>query len=364
MSEGDLMKKVIILSAIFVIVLAGTAFLFSNKIKAASSDNLAAAFEATGLTSSSYFGDDTASSVMNGFGNIAPRKNSTFAVLSTGIANTTDTDTDFDPNGPDGDSTTLTLNFTVPAGMNSLLFNFYFLSREYPDFVGSLYNDTFTATINGSSKVANGTNFAKDPNGQVIDINSVTFAITGKNNDLLGTAFEDHGGTGWVMAGAPVAPGDVVTLTFNVKDLEDGIYNSTVLLDNFRFDQGSVEAGVQSKYFFSQSSVNITNCTGQAILDLYSSTVVVSATTVDIGNSNPNTVATSTNQLTIPAYQSKTSGSLVIQGLKNGSVTLTASGAGIGLGTTTVNVSGCPTLPETGSNKADLIQMVGNSLSI
>jgi len=78
-------------------------------------------------------------------------------------------------------------------------------------------------------------------------------------------------------------------------------------------------ADVQSGYFFSQSIVNITDCSGQATLDLYSATVVRSATQVDIGNSNPNVLATSTNQLTIPAYQSKTSDSLAMQGLKTGS---------------------------------------------
>ncbi len=358
------MKKVFVLVAVFAIIFVSVTLFFTRKTKAASVDELAAAFGATSLTSSSYSGNTQANSVMNAFGNIAPREGSTFAVLSTGVANTSDTDTDFPPNGPDGDSATLTLNFTVPSGMNSLLFNFYFLSREYPDYVGTPYNDTFTATISGSSKVANGTNFAKDPNGHVIDINSVTFTVTGKNNDLLGTAFEDHGGTGWVMAGAPVAPGDIIALTFNIQDLEDGIYNSTVLLDNFRFDQGSVEAGVQSRYFFSRSSVDITNCTGQATIDLYSSTVVTGVTTVDIGNSDPNILALSTNQLTIPQYQSKTSSSLVMQGQKNGSVVLTASGAGIGLGTTTVTVSGCPTLPETGSNKHNLIQSVNSSLPI
>lgn len=358
------MKKVIVLLAVFAIVFAGVALFFTHRIEAASADELAAAFGATGLTSSSYSGNAQANSVMNAFGNISPREGSTMAVLSTGIANTSDTDTDFPPNGPVGDSTTLTLNFTVPAGMNSLLFNFYFLSREYPDYVGTPYNDTFTAIINGSSKVATGTNFAKDPNGNVIDINSVTFAVTGSNNDLLGTAFENHGGTGWVMAGAPVAPGDIITLAFNIQDLEDGIYNSTVLLDNFRFDQGSVEAGVQSRYFFSQSNLNISDCTGRATLNLYSSTVVTSTTTVDIGNSDPNILALSANQFTIPQYQSKTSNDLAVQGLKNGTVTLTASGAGIGLGTTTITVSGCPTLPDTGKDRNDLIQSVNGSLPL
>ena len=364
------MKKAIVLLAMFLIVFVSVFMFCSRKSEAASANDLATAFEATGTTSSSYSGNAQANSVMNAFGNIAPRQGSTFAVLSTGIAqagNPSDDDngTDFDPPGsPDGDATTLTLNFTVPSGMNSLLFDFYFLSIEYPVFVGFAYNDTFTATITGSSKVANGTNFAKDTDGHTIDINSVNFAVGETHNDLKDTAFQGHGGTGWLIAAAPVAAGDNISLAFHVEDVEDGVYDSTALLDNFRFDQGEFAAGVQSGYFFSQSSVNITNCTGGATLNLYSATVVRSTTTVDIGNSNPNVLALSTNQLTIPAYQSKTSENLVIQGLKNGSVTLTASGAGIGLGRVTVNVSGCPTLPDTGSNKTNLIQLVSGSLPI
>ena len=363
------MKKVIVLLAVFAIVFAGIVFFYSRKTEAAAASDLATAFGATGVTSSSYTGYDDASSVMTKFGNIVPREGSNFAVLSSGYAKENNVDVDWsptagagDPAGAVGDAETLTLNFTAPSGMNSLLFDFYFISEEYPDYVGSAYNDDFTATISGSSKVADGTNFAKDPDGHVIDVNSVTFAIVEGSYDLQNTDFANNGGTGWVIAGAPVAPGDNIFLAFKIADVGDGVYDSTVLLDDFRFDQGQYLAGVQSAYFFSQSSVNITNCSGQATLDLYSATVVRSATQVDIGNSNPNVLATSTNQLTIPAYQSKTSDSLAMQGLRNGSVTLTASGGGIGLGTVTVNISGCPTLPETGSNKNNLLQRINGML--
>lgn len=364
------MKRFIVLLAVFAIVFSTIVFFLSRKTEAATASDLAGAFEATGAVASLYTGNDAASSVMTKFGNITPRRNSTFAVLSSGYARETNVDVDYDPTagpgdpaGAVGDSSTLALAFTVPAGMNSLLFDFYFISEEYPEYVGSAYNDDFKVIIAGSSKVANGTNIAKDPDGHVIDVNSVTFAVGQGSYDLQNTDFDTDGGTGWVIAGAPVAAGDNITLTFNVEDVGDGILASTVLLDNFRFDQGIYLAGVQSGYFFSQSQVNITDC-GQATLDLYSAVVVRGATTVDIGNSNPNILSLSTNQLTIPAYQSKASNNLTMQGLKNGSTTLTASGAGLGLGTTTVNVSGCPVTPETGANKFNLIQFVNYSLDL
>lgn len=366
---GGSMKKFLVLSLVLVLVFA-TVFVFRpNKTQAATAGDLATAFEVTGASSTSYSGNAQANGVVSSFGNIAARKNGNFSILSTGIASVgqpTDLNagTDFDPNGTSGDTTSLTVNFTVPADMNSLLFDFYFLSVEYPEYVGTAYNDTFTATITGSSKVANGTNFAKDTGGNVIDINSVNFAVTDTHADLLGTQFQGHGGTGWLIAGAPVAPGDNVSLVFSVEDVEDGIYDSSVFLDNFRFDQGSVEAGVQSKMYFSQKSVNITDCTGRATVDLYSSSVTRSALAVSITNSDANKLALSTNTLEIPAYSSKTSNSLAMQGLKDGTMTLTASASGFADGTMTVNISGCPVLPATGKDEKEIIQFVNNLLSI
>ena len=346
---------------VLVLFLIAQFFLYPLKTKAATAPELATAFEATGASSSSYAGDGAASSVMNSFSNIVPRNGGSLAVLSTGYATINDDgNTDFPPIGPDGDKATLSLSFTVPDGMNSLLFDFYFLSQEYPGFVGSIFNDDFTAIINGSSKVADGTNFAKDANGHVIDVNSVTFAITGHHSDLLGTSFDGNGGTGWVIAGAPVAPGDNITLDFIVEDVGDGTVTSTVLLDNFRFDQGSIEAGVQSRLFFSQSNLDITNC-GQGTLNLYSSTVTRQTLTVDVANSDSNVLAISPNQVGILEYASQASPVLLLQALQNGTVTLTASTTGINSGTVTVNVSGCPgILPVTGAKQQNILAKIAS----
>ena len=354
--------KTSFLVVVLMLILIAQSFLYPLKIKAATAPELATAFEATDASSSSYIGNSAASSVMNSFSNIVPRKGNSLAILSTGNA-TIDDDgsTDFPPPGAVGDNPTLSLSFTVPDGMNSLLFDFYFLSQEYPEFVESEYNDDFTAIINGSSKVANGANFAKDANDHVIDINSVAFAITGHHSDLLGTSFDDHGGTGWVIAGAPVAPGDNITLDFVIEDVGDGVVTSTVLLDSFRFDQGSVEAGVQSRLFFSQSNLDITNC-GQGTLNLYSSTVTRQSLIVDIANSDSNVLAISSNQVGILEYTSQISPVLLLQALKNGSVTLTASTTGINSGTVTVNVSGCSgILPVTGAKQQNILAKIASA---
>jgi len=340
------MKKILTVLSLISLIFFVT---YPGRIKAATAEALTSAFEASSATLKLYTGDDTASSVMSSFGNVSPRQGGSFAVLSTGNATTTDTEADFPPPGEAGDTATLTLGFTVPSGMNSLLFDFYFLSQEYPEWVGQ-YNDTFAATITGSSKVADGTNVAIDPEGHVIEVNSVTFAIIGAQaaNFFQGTDFQNNGGTGWLIAGAPVGAGDNITLTFTIQDVGDGVVSSTVLLDNFRFDQGQLAGpGVQSKLFFNQSVLNLNDC-GQTSLNLYSSTVATQDLTVNITNSNSNVLSLVNSQVTIPQYSSQATDKISINGLTDGTATLTATAAGFDSGTIDVIVSGCPILPQTG----------------
>jgi hypothetical protein len=48
-----------------------------------------------------------------------------------------------DDGGQTGDYATLTFTLDVPIYANSFSFNFNFLSREFPEWVGSAFNDTF-----------------------------------------------------------------------------------------------------------------------------------------------------------------------------------------------------------------------------
>ncbi|HUS67385.1 MAG TPA: hypothetical protein VMZ28_22765, partial [Kofleriaceae bacterium] len=66
--------------------------------------------------------------------------------------------------------------------------------------------------------------------------------------DLVGTGYEvgatDGGGTGWLTTTAPVRPGEKVRLTFLVFDEGDSAYDSTVLIDNFRWHVEQVEGPI------------------------------------------------------------------------------------------------------------------------
>lgn len=108
-----------------------------------------------------------------------------FLVISTGLASdidgaNTSGDTDFGPDGTVGDS--LTLNFTVPRPTSaaSLAFDFTFLSEEFPEYVGSEFNDFLSVQLNGVE-------IAIDTSGNPINVNNTFF-----NPDLTasGTLFD------------------------------------------------------------------------------------------------------------------------------------------------------------------------------
>ena len=56
------------------------------------------------------------------------------------------------------------------------------------------------------------------------------------NDDSL-----EGGGTGWLTTTAPVTPGETLHLRFMIFDEGDHIYDSAVILDNFRWQATAVE---------------------------------------------------------------------------------------------------------------------------
>ncbi len=48
--------------------------------------------------------------------------------------------------------------------------------------------------------------------------------------------FDRHGSTGWLRTNWPIQGGEEFTLTFSIHDEGDAIYDSLVLIDNFRWN--------------------------------------------------------------------------------------------------------------------------------
>lgn len=178
-----------------------------------------------------------------------PRSGGDYLILSTGEASQVlgGTPDDFistsltNKTGADNqDLTQVTFELTPPSSATCLAFDFQFLSEEYPEYVGSQYNDIFTAELNENyfykenSQVVAPNNFAYDSSGNLISINTVLGL-----QEVPGTAMD--GSTEPLVAVSPVEPDDSgnTKLILSIQDIGDSIYDSAVLVDNFRWLYGS-----------------------------------------------------------------------------------------------------------------------------
>jgi len=183
--------------------------------------------------------DDRATAAMEAFGVLRPVEGKTMGFIFTGAVGATSWDTDLGAGGAAEDLVTFSMTMQVPEDANSLFYEFYFLSAEYPDFVGSDFNDKFEANVTGSAWTGNA---AVDRAGNVISVNSGLIIVTDPA-DLNGINFGDGrgGGTGWLLNAIPVTAGEEVTLELTVYDEGDGIYDSGALLDNFRWSDQVID---------------------------------------------------------------------------------------------------------------------------
>jgi|GEM_PF-1051773 len=161
---------------------------------------------------------------------------SDMCLLSTGnVANITAMqDYDHPGTGADtsaGDRVEITWQLTVPAGTNSFLIRSNFFSREYPEWVGDSYNDTFEINVSGAAFTGQA---AFDSAGNPVTVNNALFTVTNPL-DLVGTGFDQDGATGWIVTSVPVAALDVITVSISIEDVADGVWDSAVLLHGFQW---------------------------------------------------------------------------------------------------------------------------------
>jgi hypothetical protein len=221
-------------------------------------------------------------------GSVIPKAGQSFIVLSTGLASyepqqscpqlgTEWGNQHTDPEPGIGDTLArdyveLALQIRVPANARSFDFNFQFFSAEYPEWLGSNFNDTFWVQLESEQYSGN---ISFDINGTPIRINNAFFDICDPDPDeplssgmctrpasqLDGTGFghdckeskkesendsyidprANGGSTGWLHTSAPVTPGETIRLVFSIFDKGDEIYDSTVLIDNFRWQLEQTE---------------------------------------------------------------------------------------------------------------------------
>ncbi|OGY99460.1 MAG: hypothetical protein A2945_01220 [Candidatus Liptonbacteria bacterium RIFCSPLOWO2_01_FULL_52_25] len=208
------------------------------------------------FTSAAFTGADVQTHVftqgLQGF----PTNGNSFLVLSSGVAsqapgtastfvsNTVGGGTGVSPDGFNAlDVATLTLTLNVPNDAQMLSFGFKFGTEENPTFLNSVFQDFFTAKINGS------TNIALLPNNDTVTVdNADPFSndITGDStlptgefpspNDVVYNAVLRNTQT----ASFNLTPfrGQTITIAFQIGDAFDSALDSAAFIDNLRIERG------------------------------------------------------------------------------------------------------------------------------
>jgi len=158
------------------------------------------------------------------------------------------------------DSAGLKLVIKTPLDAKSFTFNLDFYTYEFPVYICSTFNDFFVALMNPvPPRVDPDGNISFDAQNNLISVNAGFLEVChpqqagGKNfpcslgpGELAGTGYDEQmngsAATSWLQTTAPIeAPGSNIELMFAIWDSGDGVLDSTVLIDNFKFE---LEEGV------------------------------------------------------------------------------------------------------------------------
>ena len=145
------------------------------------------------------------------------------------------------------------LKLKAPTNAKSFRISFRFLSGEYPQYFCSSYNDAFAAVVRSTRYTGkNGKNVAYDANGEFLGVNVAFWTICANSEKYMGCTTDPstmngpgygksdlggpHGATDWVTTTVPVTPGETFTLRLAIWDESDSILDSSILIDDFRWD--------------------------------------------------------------------------------------------------------------------------------
>ncbi len=165
----------------------------------------------------------------------------------------------FATTGNANDGASVTIKLRTPSNAQGFRFNFNFFTYEWPNYVCSMFNDFFVAMLDPVPMGLVDGNISFDKNGDPVSVNNAFLEVCGcfsgppctagqksfscalGNTGLVGTgfgqdtAFSDHASSGWLETQAPILPNTEITLQFAVSDSGDGVLDTSVLVDNFRW---------------------------------------------------------------------------------------------------------------------------------
>jgi gliding motility-associated-like protein len=133
------------------------------------------------------------------------------------------------------------LEFDFVPYSDSVKFNYVFGSEEYPEYVGTNFNDIFAFFISGPG-IAGLQNIAKLPSGQTVAINNVNagtnpFYFVGNGNgsqapyNASSNYIQYDGFTKVLTAKSKVQCGQTYHLIISIADVADAIYDSGIFLE-------------------------------------------------------------------------------------------------------------------------------------
>jgi len=241
-------------------------YIISKEVYSPTGDNISSAWWAV-----EHFGS---------LGNdLDPWAGQSYALLASGPATGTSHTTDLpggggksDPFAKDGfttyDNVEVKIVMTAPLGAIGFSIDYIFMSEEYEEYIGSSFNDKFymilqaPITTNNQQIVVNFTDCSNpskyfdfiDQNGEkkcYVAINTAfSEPCSNVKTSIAGTGFQCGPGgasngssTGWLSTAWPIEPDETFTLIFHIHDASDGIYDSEVVMDNFKWLGDPFSAG-------------------------------------------------------------------------------------------------------------------------
>ncbi len=148
------------------------------------------------------------------------------------------------------DPVALEVRVRVPTNAAGLRFASSFFTREYPEYICSVYNDYFAVIMEPPPIGSPDGNVVFDAEGNRITVNSSllaacepgtyggrTFGCPLGTTSLLGTGYDVGASTGWLSTEVPLpgAAGSEITLRFTIWDSNDPNLDSLVLIDAFEW---------------------------------------------------------------------------------------------------------------------------------
>jgi hypothetical protein len=260
-------KRLAALASVATLAAAGVAAQSASALVAGTDDPHAvgeAILADTGQLNLSQAGDFQSTPVETGFLANAvsstslagfPTNGSSFALLTSGDPSLAFTNNDADDTGRDNfgpadttdgahlrgttdfDVSVFRVRVSVPAGANCLALDYRFLSDEFPEFVGTEFNDAFIAEVDSSSwttsdsAVSAPADFATDTSEEGVTVNGVG-PVAVSPDESTGTTYD--AATGLVTTKTPITPG-AHSVFLSILDQGDQIYDSAALVDNLRF---------------------------------------------------------------------------------------------------------------------------------